>query len=78
MATAPAGTGTVDVRVTTPAGTSAVVTADRYTYVAAPAITSLSPTTGPAAGGTTVTITGSGFNGASAVNFGTSAARRSR
>ena len=78
VATAPAGTGTVDVRVTTPAGTSAVVTADRYTYVAAPAITSLSPTTGPAAGGTTVTITGSGFSGASAVTFGTSAASSSR
>jgi Bacterial Ig-like domain (group 4)./IPT/TIG domain. len=74
VATAPAGTGTVDVRVTTPAGTSAVVTADKYTYVAAPAVTTLSPTTGPAAGGTKVTITGSGFSGASAVKFGTTAA----
>jgi hypothetical protein len=35
-ATAPAGTGTVDVRVTTPGGQSAVVAADHYTYVAAP------------------------------------------
>jgi len=31
----PGGTGTVDVRVTTPAGTSVIVAADRYTYTAA-------------------------------------------
>ena len=71
VATAPPGTGTVDVRVTTPAGTSAVVTADKYTYVAAPAVSGLSPTSGPAAGGTEVTITGSVFSGVSAVKFGT-------
>ena len=74
VATAPAGTGTVDVRVTTPAGTSAAVTADKYTYVAAPAVSGLSPTSGPAVGGTKVTITGSVFSGASAVKFGTTAA----
>jgi hypothetical protein len=32
-ATAPAGTGTVDVRVTTAGGTSATGAADQYTYV---------------------------------------------
>ena len=74
VATAPPGTGTVDVRVTTPAGTSAAVTADKYTYVAAPAVTGLSPTTGSTLGGTEVTITGSVFGGASAVKFGTTAA----
>ena len=74
VATAPPGTGTVDVRVTTPAGASAAVTADKYTYVAAPAVTGLSPTTGSTLGGTKVTITGSVFGGASAVKFGTSAA----
>ena len=37
----------------------------------APAITGLDPSTGPAAGGTTVTITGTGFTGATAVEFGT-------
>ena len=74
VATAPPGTGTVDVRVTTPAGTSAAVTAAKYTYVAAPAVTGLSPTTGSTLGGTKVTITGSVFGGASAVKFGTSAA----
>jgi hypothetical protein len=34
MATAPPGTGTVDVTVTTPGGTSAAVAADKFTYVA--------------------------------------------
>lgn len=42
------------------------------TYVAppAPTVTSLSPSTGPEAGGTSVTITGTNFSGATAVNFG--------
>jgi hypothetical protein len=35
-----------------------------------PAVTGLTPGTGPAAGGTTVTLTGSGFTGATAVTFG--------
>jgi hypothetical protein len=35
-ATAPAGSGTVDVTVTTPNGTSATSSADRYTYALAP------------------------------------------
>jgi uncharacterized repeat protein (TIGR01451 family) len=37
----------------------------------APAVTSLSPSSGPVEGGTAVTITGSGFTGATAVSFGT-------
>ncbi|GAB6900663.1 beta strand repeat-containing protein [Kineosporia succinea] len=64
------GAGTVDVRVTTAGGTSAVVSGDAYTYQAAPVVTGLSPNHGPVAGGTLVTITGSGFNGATAVTFG--------
>ena len=40
----------------------------------APAVTGLSPTSGPVAGGTLVTITGTGFTGATAVDFGTTAA----
>ena len=40
----------------------------------APAVTGLSPTSGPAAGGTLVTITGTGFTGATVVDFGTTAA----
>ncbi|MDX2709645.1 IPT/TIG domain-containing protein [Streptomyces sp. PA03-6a] len=70
-AVAPAGTGAVAVTVTTPAGTSNAVT---YTYLVQPVLVSLSPTQGPASGGTTVVLTGSGFSGASAVRFGSTAA----
>lgn len=73
-ATAPAGTGTVDVRVTTIGGTSATSAADRYTYVPSPSVTSISPTAGPTGGGTTVTITGTNFSSATAVTFGATAA----
>ena len=62
--------GSVDVRVTTPGGTSAVVTADRFTYQAVPTVTSIAPTAGPLAGGTVVTITGTNLTNASAVLFG--------
>jgi hypothetical protein len=69
--TAPAGTaGRVAIRVSTAYGTSAAVTADHYTYVAAPAVTGVSPAAGPAAGGTKVTITGTGFTRATQVTFG--------
>jgi hypothetical protein len=47
------------------------VTANRFTYVAAPAVTAVSPSSGPTSGGTTVTITGTGFSGATKVIFGT-------
>jgi hypothetical protein len=62
--------GTVDVTVTIPGGTSAISINDQYTYSAAPTVTGISPTSGPAAGGTSVTITGTGFTGATAVKFG--------
>jgi hypothetical protein len=41
---------------------------------ATPTITSMSPASGPAAGGSTITITGTGFTGATAVSFGGTAA----
>ena len=41
--TAPAGTGTVDVTVTTPFGTTPIVPADQYTYVQAPPPAPLPP-----------------------------------
>ena len=71
-AVAPAGSGGVDVTVTTPAGTStANPSADEFTYTPpAPVISSVVPGTGPAAGGTSVVLTGSGLSGASAVDFG--------
>ncbi|MBI1916709.1 MAG: IPT/TIG domain-containing protein [Planctomycetes bacterium] len=71
VATAPVLTaGTVHVQVTTPYGTSATSSADQYTAVDAPTITGLSSTSGPTGGGGTITITGTGFTGASRVAFG--------
>ena len=70
-ATSPAGAaGTVDVRVTTVAGTSATSASDQFTYVAAPTVTAVSPGSGPTGGGTTVTITGTNLSNATAVSFG--------
>ncbi len=67
VAVAPSSTGTVQVTVVTPGGTSNGLP---YTYVAAPAITNLSPNQGPTAGGTNVTITGTNLSLVSAVKFG--------
>jgi N-acetylneuraminic acid mutarotase len=76
-ATSPAGTGTVNVTVSTASGTSATSSADQFTYTAAPppapAVTGISPPTGPPAGGTAVTVTGANLTGGS-VAFGTAAA----
>ena len=72
VVTSPAGSaGTVDVTVATAGGSSAIVVADQFTYFAAPTVTGVSPTAGPAAGGTTVTITGTNLTNATAVKFGT-------
>ena len=76
-ATSPAGAaGTVHITVTTASGTSGTSTADQFTYVAAPTVTGVNPTSGPSSGGTSVTITGTNlgatavmFNGTSAINF---------
>ena len=75
-ATTPAGAaGTVNVRVTTGAGTSAIAAANQFTYVTpVPNVTAVTPNTGTTAGGTAVTLTGTGFAGATAVRFGTTAA----
>jgi hypothetical protein len=68
-ATAPAGTGTVDVTVSTPTGVSPTSSADQFHY-APPTVKKLSPRRGPASGGTSVTITGTNFAGVTAVKFG--------
>ena len=73
VATAPPGTGAVHLTVTTTGATSAPEPGNLFTYVppgAAPAVKRLSVKKGPAAGGTAVTITGSGFTGVSEVSFG--------
>jgi hypothetical protein len=69
-ATSPVGTGTVDVTVVTRDGTSATSPADHFSYVPPPTVTKVKPAKGKAVGGNTVTITGTGFTGASAVEFG--------
>jgi IPT/TIG domain len=67
-ATAPAGAGTAQVTVVTPGGTSDPVA---FTYLAAPTLTSVVPDNGPVFAGTVVTLTGTGFSTATAVQFGT-------
>ncbi|WP_329142669.1 IPT/TIG domain-containing protein [Streptomyces sp. NBC_01456] len=71
---APAGSpSSVNVTVTTAGGTSNALP---YTYatVPAPAINSLSPTSGPTAGGNTVTINGTNLSSATSVKFGSNSA----
>ncbi|MDQ6811343.1 MAG: IPT/TIG domain-containing protein, partial [Actinomycetota bacterium] len=55
----PGEVGNVDVRVSTPGGTSAAQTGDRFKYT--PVVQAITPNGGPIAGGTSVTVTGSGF-----------------
>ena len=71
----PAGTaGAATVIVTNPDGQGAALTG-AFTYLGAqPLITGIAPAHGPATGGTTVTITGTGFLAGSAVRFGGTAA----
>ena len=75
-ADSPAGTGFVDVSITTPAGTSGPTIDGLFGYsaAAAPTVTGLSPASGPEAGGTAVMIIGTGFTGATSVDFGPTAA----
>src|SRR5205085_9760917 len=77
-ASSPAGAGPVDVTVTTAGGTSAVSAADQFSYPPPPTpiLSGTNPTSGPGAGGTSVTINGSNFStvpGATTISFGSSA-----
>ncbi len=72
-ATSPAeAVGTVDVTVVGPGGTSATSSADKFLYE--PAVTAVSPISGPTTGGGMATVTGTGFAGTTAVDFGTTPA----
>jgi len=72
-ATTPAGTaGTQNVVVTTAGGS--VIKTSAFTYVAAPTITSVSPATGPAAGGTQILIEGANLENPTSVTIGGAAA----
>jgi hypothetical protein len=71
QATVPAGATTGPVSVTTPGGTA--TSANNFSVVSAPTISNFSPTAGPL--GSSVTINGTNFTGATAVTFnGVSAA----
>jgi hypothetical protein len=65
--TVPAGTaGTVGVTVTTAGGSNNGLS---YTYIDVPTIATVAPNSGPASGGTAVTITGTNLGSASSVTF---------
>jgi hypothetical protein len=73
----PPGTGAVNITVKTAVGTSATSSADVFTYTTpTPAITvtAVSPASGLTIGDAIVTITGTGFTGVTAVDFGSSSA----
>ena len=55
--------------VTNPDGQSGSL-ANGFTFVAPPAVTTVSPTSGPSAGGTAVTLTGTDFTTGATVTFG--------
>ena len=69
--TTPAGTvGTKDVVITTPSGTDTLTGGYTYVFVPVPGLTSLTPDEGPAAGGGSITLTGTDFTGATSVTIG--------
>ncbi len=65
--------GVVDITVTNPDDQAGTLE-NAYTFVAAPAPTSVSPATGSIDGGESVTITGTGFQDGATVTFGGAAA----
>lgn len=70
-ATSPAGSGAVTVTVTTAGGTSVPSGGSTFSYsVSVPAVSNISPASGPASGATLVTIRGTAFTGATRVRFG--------
>ncbi|WP_047307490.1 IPT/TIG domain-containing protein, partial [Rhodopseudomonas palustris] len=71
--TTPAGTAGAQNVVVTTAGGSATSTGG-FTYIAAPTIGTISPSSGPVAGGTSVTITGTNLSGVTGVTVGGAAA----
>jgi hypothetical protein len=62
--------GTVDITLLVGAGTSAISSVDKFTYLGSPTVTKISPAVGPVAGGTTVTVTGTNFATTSSVTVG--------
>jgi hypothetical protein len=69
-AVSPTGSGMVDVVVKSAGGSSDTSTADEFYYGSPPTVTGLNVAQGPSAGGTVVTVHGTGFTGATVVGFG--------
>jgi hypothetical protein len=69
-AAAPPGSGTVPVVVTGPGGSSPGVPVGQFSYTNLPSVAAVTPVVGKPVGHTTVTISGSGYAGATAVMFG--------
>jgi sugar lactone lactonase YvrE len=67
--TPPHSAGAVNVKVTNPDGQSATLP-NGFTYISPPTISSINPASGPASGGTAVTIIGAAFVGAALVTLG--------
>ena len=70
--TPPEASGKVNLFITTPDGTNAISRPDHFKFEA-PTITNVNPNTGPITGGTSVTITGTGFalgTSATTIKFG--------
>ncbi|TAM83909.1 MAG: hypothetical protein EPN47_03610 [Acidobacteria bacterium] len=65
----PGSAGTVAITVTDSSAQSASLPS-AFTYSSGPAVSSISPNTGPVTGGTSVTILGSGFQSGASVAFG--------
>jgi hypothetical protein len=74
LATAPAGSGNVEVRVTSKGQTSAASEDDLFSYIGSVTVTQLAPSQGSTGGGTSVKITGTGFATGDLVSFGSSVA----
>ncbi|HEX4244689.1 MAG TPA: IPT/TIG domain-containing protein, partial [Acidimicrobiales bacterium] len=62
--------GTFNLFVTTPEGTSAANIGDYFTYEPGPTVSKVSPNNGPTTGGTSITITGTGFATGATVTIG--------
>ncbi|MFN2518202.1 MAG: polysaccharide deacetylase family protein [Jatrophihabitantaceae bacterium] len=62
--------GTINVQVVTTHGTSPITRADYFTYVARPVVRTISPKSGPTAGGMRVAVLGSNFRQVTSVRFG--------
>jgi IPT/TIG domain-containing protein len=70
VTTPPHQAGRVDVTVTRSGSTSTRHTADHYTFVSPPSVSSITPAAGLAAGGSRVTVHGANFTHVTSVTFG--------